>query len=136
MPAGRAILGRTALALACAGTAFVQGGCASMKQTSTSGQRDHYTFAPTFSVEDPQFRRSLDSVGNVMVGGNSAVLLENGDGVFPSMLEDIREAKVSVDFEVYIFMPDDAGKLFAAAFIEAAGRGVQVRLLVDAQEAN
>jgi cardiolipin synthase len=68
-----------------------------------------------------------------MVGGNSAVLLENGDGVFTAMLKDIREAKVSVDFEVYIFMPDEAGKLFAAAFIDAARRGISVRLLVDAQ---
>jgi cardiolipin synthase len=124
---------RGALALACALAALAQIGCASMKQTSSSGQRDHYTFAPTFSVDDPQFRRSLDSVGNVMVGGNSATLLENGDGVFPAMLKDIREAKVSIDFEVYIFMPDAAGKLFADAFIEAASRGVQVRLLVDAQ---
>jgi cardiolipin synthase len=104
-----------------------------MRQTSTSGQRNRYTFTPSFSVEDPQFRRSLDSVGNVMVGGNSAALLENGDGAFTPMLQDIREAKVSVDFEVYIFMPDEAGKRFADALIEAAGRGVEVRLLVDAQ---
>ncbi len=124
---------RVALVLACDMAAFAQGGCATMGHSSPSGQRDYYTFTPTFSIEDPQFRRSLDSVGNAMVGGNSAVLLENGDGVFPAMLKDIREAKVSVDFEVYIFMPDEAGKRFAGAFIEAAGRGVHVRLLVDAQ---
>lgn len=119
------LLCRTALVVACVSAAFAQSGCAATKQT-------HYTFSPTFSVEEPQFRRSLDTVGNVIVGGNSAVLLENGDGVFTPILKDIREAKVSVDFETYIFMPDEAGKLFAAAFIEAAGRGIPVRLLVDA----
>jgi len=131
-PRNRSFPYRTAFVLACAAAAFAQSGCANMKQTSSSGQRDHYTFTPTFSIEDPQFRRSLDSVGNVMVGGNSAVLLENGDDLFSAMLKDIREAKVSVDFEVYIFMPDEAGRLFAGAFIEAAHRGIQVRLLVDA----
>jgi len=131
--AGTLFLCRSVLALACASAALAPLGCAGMKHTSASGQRDHYTFTPTFSVEDPQFRRSLDNVGYVMVGGNSAVLLENGDGVFTAMLKEIREAKVSVNFESYIFEDDEAGKLFANAFSEAVGRGVPVRVLVDAQ---
>jgi hypothetical protein len=104
-----------------------------MKPLVPSDQRHHYTFVPAFTVEDPQFRRALDGFGSVMVGGNAAVLLENGDGVFPAMTKDIREAKVSVDIEVYIFKPDEAGRLFADAMIEAARRGVEVRLLVDDQ---
>ncbi len=104
-----------------------------MKHMAPSHQRDHFNFSPSFSVEDLQFRRSLDSVGSVMVGGNLAALLENGDGVFPPMTKDIREAKVSVNLETYIFNPDEAGRRLADAMIEAAHRGVQVRLLVDAQ---
>ncbi len=61
------------------------------------------------------------------------MLLENGDGVFPAMLEDIRRAKVSVHLETFIFKPDEVGRRFADAMIEASRRGVQVRLLVDAQ---
>jgi len=102
-------------------------GCA-----SSSKQRDIYHFQPPFPVEDPQFRRSLDNIGGTIVGGNSAVLLENGDGVFPAMLEDIRKAKVSINLEAYIFKPDEVGRRFADALIGAARRGVQVRLLVDA----
>ena len=98
-----------------------------------SAQRQKYAFDPVFSVEDPQFRRSLDNIGGVLVGGNSATLLENGDGVFPAMLKDIREAKVSVNLETYIYKPDEVGRQFADAMIEAARRGVQVRLMVDAQ---
>jgi cardiolipin synthase len=104
-----------------------------MKPFLPKDQRNHYSFSPSFSVEDPQFRRSLDNVGSVMVGGNSAELLENGDGVFPAMLKDIQEAKVSVDIESYIFTPDEVGRLFADAMIAATHRGVQVRLLVDDQ---
>jgi len=94
-----------------------------------SVQRHHYTFVPALTVLDPQFRRALDGFGSVMAGGNAAVLLENGDGVFPAMIGDIREAKVSVDIEVYIFKPDEAGRRFADAMIEAARRGVEVYFL-------
>jgi cardiolipin synthase len=114
-----------------ASASLADGGCA-ITRLAPSAQRDIYTFRPLFTVEDPQFRRSLDSVGSVMVGGNLAELLENGDGVFPAMIKDIREAKASVNLETYIFKPDAAGKLFADAMIEAARRGVQVRLLIDA----
>ena len=124
----RGLRPRIAFAVVLASGALAQSGCA-----ITSQQRDTFTFRPPFTVEDPQFRRSLDSVGSVMVGGNSAELLENGDGVFPAMLEDIREAKESVNIETYIFKPDKAGRLFADAMIEAERRDVQVRLLIDAQ---
>src|SRR5882672_5704099 len=108
-------------------------GCAILKPLVPAVQRHHYTFVPALTVLDPQFRRALDGFGSVMAGGNAAVLLENGDGVFPAMIGDIREAKVSVDIEVYIFKPDEAGRRFADAMIEAARRGVEVRLLVDDQ---
>src|SRR4029079_14629407 len=112
--AGRGLPPRRAFAVVLASAALTQAGCA-----ITSQQRDSYTFHPSFAVEDPQFRRSLDSVGNVMVGGNSAELLQNGDGVFPAMLRDIGEAKESVNLEMYIFTPDQAGRRFADAMIEA-----------------
>jgi cardiolipin synthase len=127
------VLRGIAFSLMLASVALSASGCAFMMQVVPKDQRDHYNFTPSFSVADPQFRRSLENVGSVMVGGNSAALLENGDGVFPAILKDIREAKVSVNLEVYIFKPDEVGKQFAGAMIEAARRGVQVRLLVDAQ---
>lgn len=94
-------------------------------------QRDAYHFRPDFAVADPQFRRALDSVADPMVDGNSARLLENGDGIFPAMTSDIRGAKVSVNLETFIFADDSAGRQFADALIAAARRGVEVRLLVD-----
>ena len=96
-----------------------------------STEREYYHFSPEFSVADPQFRRSLDTLNSEMVGGNSATLLQNGDEIFPAMTRDIREAKSSVNLETYIFQPDEAGRQFAAAMIEAAKRGVEVRFLID-----
>jgi cardiolipin synthase len=64
--------------------------------------------------------------------GGRATLLENGDAFYPAMLEAIRGARESVNFEVYIFVPDEVGRQFLDAFKERARAGVEVRLLVDA----
>lgn len=63
--------------------------------------------------------------------GGQATLLENGDAFYPAMLEAIRKAKDSVNFEVYIFEPDEIGLQFLEVFKERARAGVQVRLLLD-----
>ncbi len=63
--------------------------------------------------------------------GGQATLLENGDAFYPAMLEAIRGARESVNFEVYIFVPDEVGRQFLDAFKERARAGVEVRVLVD-----
>ncbi len=94
-------------------------------------KRSAYTYHHPIAVEDPAFRRSLDNFGNVMVGGNQAEILNNGDAIFPGMMGAIRAAQRTVDLESYIFKNDKAGQMFAESLIEAARRGVEVRVLVD-----
>lgn len=107
-------------------------GCTVIHDLIASEKRDVYHFGHSFNVENPVFRRSLDSLGNMMVTGNRVELLRNGDEIFPAMTNAIRAAKESVDLETYIYADDDAGRQFADAMIDAAKRGVEVRLLVDA----
>jgi cardiolipin synthase A/B len=66
----------------------------------------------------------------ILQGGQVAIL-QNGDAFYPAMLEAIRQAKDSVNFEVYIFEPDEVGRQFIDAFKERAQAGVEVRLLLD-----
>jgi len=99
-------------------------------------KRTEYKYRAEFSVEDPQFRRTIDSIADAMVDGNSATLVNNGDEIFPAMVADIRAAKTSVNLETFLFEDDAAGRLFADAMIEVARRGVEVRLLVDGWGAN
>jgi len=106
--------------------------CTVINNVIGSEKRDVYKFDHPFAIESPNFRRSAEALGNPMVGGNKAILLENGDQFFPAMTRDIREAKQTVNLETYIFQPDEAGHLFANAMIAAARRGVEVRLLIDA----
>jgi cardiolipin synthase len=58
-------------------------------------------------------------------------LLQNGDAFYTSMLKAIRGARESINFEVYIFEPDEIGRQFMDAFEERARAGVEVRVLVD-----
>ena len=63
--------------------------------------------------------------------GGEVTLLQNGDAFFPAILNAIKEARDSVNFEVYIFEPDEIGQQFIEAFKERARAGVEVRLLLD-----
>jgi cardiolipin synthase len=63
--------------------------------------------------------------------GGEVTLLQNGDAFYPAMLQAIREAKDSVNFETYIFEPDEIGMQFMDAFKERARAGIEVRFLID-----
>jgi cardiolipin synthase len=63
--------------------------------------------------------------------GGEVTLLQNGDAFFPAMLDAIRSARDSVNFETYIFEPDEIGRQFMDAFKDRARAGAEVRLLLD-----
>ncbi len=66
-----------------------------------------------------------------LTAGNRVEILEGGDAAYPPMLAAIRGAKSSIALASYIFRDDAAGRDFADALIEAARRGVAVRVLLD-----
>jgi cardiolipin synthase len=63
--------------------------------------------------------------------GNRLTLLENGAGYFPALIEAIAGARREIHLETYIFEMDAIGLRVAQALIEAAERGVRVRVLAD-----
>jgi cardiolipin synthase A/B len=84
---------------------------------------------------DPGSERFVDwsaaYLNSPVFRGGDVTLLENGDAFYPAMLEAIRKAQDSVNFEVYIFEPDEIGRQFMDVLKERAGAGVEVRLLLD-----
>jgi cardiolipin synthase len=64
--------------------------------------------------------------------GNRITLLENGDQVYPAMLVAIRRAEESINLSSYIFDAVGIGDDFVQQLKEAAGRGVAVRVIIDA----
>jgi cardiolipin synthase A/B len=71
-------------------------------------------------------------VGQPLLMGNRIDPLVNGEQAYPAMLEAIRQARRTIAFETYIFDRDEIGTAFARALGDAARRGVEVRVLIDA----
>ena len=84
------------------------------------------------AVDDPQFQRELGTLlGPPILGGNRVVNLENGVEIFPAMLEAIRGAKRTINFETYIYWSGEIGREFVEALSERARAGVKVHVLMD-----
>lgn len=66
-----------------------------------------------------------------LLPGHRLTLLNSGAEYFPDLRRAIDQATRDIRLESYIFADDSVGRAIAAALIEAAGRGVRVRVLVD-----
>ena len=92
-----------------------------------------YELTHRFAVSDPQFIRSMNHLlGPGILAGNRIKALQNGDEIFPAMLEAIRGARETVTFETYIYWSGDIGRKFSEALAERARAGVKVHVLLDA----
>ena len=84
------------------------------------------------SIQDAQFQRELSTLlGPPILSGNRVVDFENGDEIFPAMLEAIEGAEKTINFETYIYWSGDIGKKFADALGRKAQEGVRVHLTID-----
>lgn len=91
-----------------------------------------YRFEHSFNVSAPEFIGSALALAHpTLIAGNRIELLQNGDSYFPAMLEAIRGARQTINFEAYIFYSDAVGAQFRDALCERAHAGVEVRVLLD-----
>jgi cardiolipin synthase A/B len=80
---------------------------------------------------DPRFADYVASlVGAAVESGDTYTVLRNGDA-FPPMLEAIQQAQSRIVFETYVFKEGGIGDRFLEALLQAAQRGVKVRVIVD-----
>jgi cardiolipin synthase len=68
---------------------------------------------------------------NRYTAGNAVSLLRSGVEYFPALIDAIARAEREVWLETYIYADDATGRAVADALIDAARRGVIVRVLVD-----
>ncbi len=64
--------------------------------------------------------------------GNCLIALEDGETAYPAMLEAIEQAQTSINLSSYIFDADGIGAEFVRHLKDAAARGVEVRVIIDA----
>jgi cardiolipin synthase len=77
-------------------------------------------------------RHASDSLSPYpLCSGNLVSPLINGAQAYPAMLKAIHEARATLALSSFIFDQDAAGTAFTQALIQAAQRGVKVRVLVD-----
>ncbi|MCC2659088.1 MAG: cls [Panacagrimonas sp.] len=85
-----------------------------------------------YGTGDPQFERSMGGfLGPAIVEGNRVTPYDNGDQIFPALLDAIRGARVSINFETFIYWSGDIGRRVADALAERSRAGVPVHVLID-----
>ncbi|MGI8891109.1 MAG: phospholipase D-like domain-containing protein [Chthoniobacterales bacterium] len=90
-----------------------------------------------YAVGDDVFVRTMGHLlGPPLVEGNKIEPLENGDQIFPAMLEGIRSAKRTITFENFLWKEGEVAEAFAHALSERARAGVKVHFLQDALGCN
>ena len=100
---------------------------------SPLGQRaDRLVSTARPPVTSPDFLAALSGVTNAPVRrGGTAQLLSNGEEFFPAILRDLRSARRSIDFMVYIWEPGEVSDSAVRVLAERARAGVQVRVALD-----
>jgi cardiolipin synthase len=87
----------------------------------------------SLAAGDPRFPGYLARLlGHRLTEGDAVIVHTNGEAAFPAMLRAIAGARHRVVFETYIFDAGSVGEQFTAAFADAARRGVDVRVVLDA----
>ncbi len=93
-----------------------------------------YNKAPGF---DPSFQSTVTlakKLGNMpIIFGNQTTLLDDTDSAIDRLIEDINASQSHVHLLFYIFEIDETGQRVTEALEQATLRGVECRLLVDAQ---
>ena len=71
------------------------------------------------------------AVRAMYTGGNRATLLRGGDALFPAMVAAISAARHEVWLATYIYANEGSVKAVTQALVDAARRGVRVKLVLD-----
>lgn len=95
-------------------------------------QSSPYTVTDDLGYADPMVAAARVTGGFRAVTGNRIHLLPESDAAMDEMVTAIDHAQDYVHILFYIWLDDVSGRRVAEAVIRAAGRGVKVRLIVDA----
>ena len=115
-------------------TVLVTAACILIALNLTVGEKKvRHEISHIYGIDDPSFIKSLGVLlGPSIVGGNRFEALNNGEEIFPSMLQAIRSAQKTINLETYIYWSDQIGREFSDALSDRAHHGVKVHLLIDA----
>jgi len=122
---GRIIAILTAISLAIVGCATLPPGMDAPKDVSTA----------LAQPESTTLGRRFEAQAKVHPGLSGFRLLIDGTNSFLFRQEIAAKVERTLDVQYFIFQQDDTGKLVLQSLLEAADRGVRIRLLIDDSEA-
>ncbi len=89
---------------------------------------------PSRSLDQPtgtQLSRAVEDLGNPHDGRSGVRRIGNGEEALAARLALAQSAERTIDAQYYLLHNDLTGQIFAWSLLEAADRGVRVRLLLD-----
>jgi phosphatidylserine/phosphatidylglycerophosphate/cardiolipin synthase-like enzyme len=96
------------------------------------GPQKIYTNNPIPEITSPDFLLALSySVNSPVKEGGTVEALNNGDGFFPALLEELEKAEKSINFTVYIWKDGTVSDRILSTLIRKQKEGVYVRILLD-----
>ena len=101
------------------------------EQTSKKIIKKIKRFSGVSDIIEKQTLALEDVGGRPLIAGNKVSLLIDGPSTYSSMLKAVREAKVNINIETFIFEDDEVGRLFVEEFLKKQAEGVQVNIIYD-----
>ena len=87
-----------------------------------SEKKIHHEVITDYAVGDDVFVRTMGNLlGPPLLKGNKVTALENGDQIFPALLDAIRSAQRTITFENFLFREGEVSDAFAEALAGRAG---------------
>lgn len=107
---------------------FLVGGCSSFYKPYSVKNRDNQK---AYSGGDAALSLQFDSVSEEHSGLTGAYLLDKGESslLWRGVLAE--QAEKAIDIQTFIWKDDNVGTIGAARLLEAAQRGVKIRVLLD-----
>jgi cardiolipin synthase C len=113
-------------------SAVLLAGCA-----TTPPGADHPRIASNAlaNPQDTALGRSTETLAGAHAGLSGFRLFASGSDAFTLRVQMANRAQRTLDVQYFIFKDDDTGQLLMSAMLQAASRGVRVRILMDDTEA-
>jgi putative cardiolipin synthase len=89
------------------------------------------SYGPTAEASDTQIGRRVAELGADHPGQSGFYVLSDGIEALGARLAMAAQAERTIDAQYYFILDDPTGHLFVGQLLEAADRGVHVRLLID-----
>ena len=113
-------------------TAALLAACATMPPAA------NYPKLPSTALDHPETTRvgrTVDALAKPHPGLSGFRLFASGSDAFTLRVQMADRAERTLDVQYFIFKDDTTGKLLMSAILQAASRGVRVRVLMDDSEA-